>query len=303
MRVLVTGGTGLIGKRLVRRLEERGDHPVVLTRRPEAARDILRAGTVVTGDPVQPGPWMDVVRECDAVINLAGEGIFNRRWSAAFKETLRTSRIRTTENVVAALSRAPQGKVLVNSSAIGYYGYTGAEELSESSPPGTDFLAQLCVDWEKAAQAAAAGIRTVLIRTGVVLDSEGGALRKMLTPFKLFVGGPIGSGKQYVSWIHHEDMTALLLFALDQAAASGPLNATAPHPVTNKELARAIGRTLHRPSFMPTPGFMLRVVLGPVAGLITKGQRVLPAKALSLGFRFKFPNLDDALRDILTPVG
>lgn len=304
MRVFVTGGTGLVGGRLVSKLLERGDKPVVLTRRPDAAKTLLPGEcAVVAGDPVEAGPWQDHVKDCDAVVHLAGEGVFNRRWSAAFKETLRSSRINSTANVAAALAARPQGKILVNASAIGYYGPHGDEEITERNPAGADFLAQLCIDWEKATQPAGdKGVRTAIVRVGVVLDRAGGALKKMLTPFKMFVGGPIGSGKQYVSWIHHEDMVGLILFALDTAAASGPLNATAPNPLTNKDFSKALGRALHRPSFMPTPSFMLRVMLGEVAGVITTGQRVIPKKALDLGYKFRFPEIDAALADLFRAV-
>jgi uncharacterized protein (TIGR01777 family) len=302
MRVFVAGGTGLVGGRLVGRLLERGDHPVVLTRRPDVAKQKWGPGcTVIAGDPMIPGAWAESIKDCAAAVNLVGEGIFNRRWSAAFKQLLYASRVQSTENIVAALVKNSATKILVNASAIGYYGSTGDEELTEASPPGTDFLATASVDWEKATRPAAAqGIRTVSLRVGVVLDPGGGALQKMITPFKMFVGGPIGSGKQFISWIHHADMLGLILFALDNAQASGPMNATAPGPVTNKEFSKALGRALHRPSFLPTPGFMLRVVLGPVAGIITKGQRVLPKKALDLGYRFKFADIDSAMRDMIT---
>jgi uncharacterized protein (TIGR01777 family) len=303
MRIFITGGTGLVGKRLVPRLLERGDQVVVLTRRPDISKDYWGGKTVSTvqGDPMQTGPWQDSLAECDAVVNLAGEGLFNRRWSTAFKELLHTSRIKSTENVAVALGRQPRTaagtpKVLISGSAIGFYGFTGDEELSESSPAGNDFLAQLSIDWEKAAMAATPlGCRVVLLRTGVVLDRAGGALQKMLLPFKLFAGGPIGSGKQYVSWIHVEDLVGIILLGLDNAQAVGPINGTAPQPVTNREFARALGRALHRPSFMPTPGFALRVALGKVADLVTKGQRVVPRKALELGYKFQCETIDAAL--------
>ena len=244
---------------------------------------------------------MDAVKDCAATINLTGEGVFKRRWSAAFRQILHASRVKSTTNIVSALVKNPAAKVLINASAIGYYGPTGAEELTETSPAGSDFLAQLCEDWERAAwPASAQGIRTVTVRVGVVLDPSGGALQKMITPFKMFVGGPIGSGKQYVSWIHHEDMVGLILLALDIAQATGPMNATAPGAVTNKVFSKALGRALHRPSFLPTPGIMLRIALGQVAGLITKGQRVVPKKALDLGYRFIFGDIDQALSNIFT---
>jgi uncharacterized protein (TIGR01777 family) len=306
MRIFVMGGTGLVGTRLIRRLFDRNDQIVLLTRRPDVARQKWENKcTVVTGDPTQPGAWQDALADCDAAVNLVGEGIFNRRWTTAFKAQLRDSRVKSTGHVAQALAKAPRTadgrpKVLVNASAVGYYGPRGDEELTEAAPPGDDFLARLCVEWEQAVQPAeAAGVRLVIVRIGVVLDREGGALRQMLTPFKLFVGGPVGSGKQWMSWIHHEDLVGLSLHGLDDARASGPLNGTAPHPKSNKEFSKALGRALGRPSFMPTPGFMLRVMLGEVANVVTKGQRALPKKALELGYQFKFPEIDAALRDVL----
>ena len=215
MRVFITGGTGLIGRRLVVKLLQRGDQVVVLTRKPDAAQQI-GGGAVkpVTGDPAQPGPWQDSLAECDAVVNLVGEGIFNRRWSASFKELMYSSRIKSTENVVAGLARSKSVKVLVNASAVGYYGFTGPEELTENAPPGNDTLARLCVDWEKTAQTACEHpCRVAIVRIGVVFDPTGGALKKMLLPFKMFIGGPIGSGRQYVSWIHHDSGLFPLAYA------------------------------------------------------------------------------------------
>jgi uncharacterized protein (TIGR01777 family) len=306
MRVFVTGGTGLVGTRLVRQLIARGDHVVVLTRRPDAAHERLgQAAKVVAGDPMQPGDWMDRTADCDAIIHLAGENIFARRWSAAFKELLYSSRIKSTENVVQALARRPRtesglAKVLVNASAIGYYGPRDEEELDENSPPGDDFLAHICKDWEKAARAAEThGVRVAIVRVGVVLDREGGALKQMLTPFKLGVGGRTGSGRQWVSWIHHADLVGILLLALDDAAATGPINGTAPSPLPNRDFAKALGRALHRPTFMPTPAFALRVMLGQVSQLVTTGQRVVPRRAQALGYSFRFPTIDEALSDIL----
>jgi uncharacterized protein (TIGR01777 family) len=305
MRVFITGGTGLVGTHLVRRLRERGDEVALLTRRPAAARERFADCTVVEGDPMQAGPWMDAVADSEAVINLAGEGIFNRRWSDAFKSLLRDSRVKSTEHVVQALAknpRTPAGtpKVLANASAVGYYGFHGDEELDEAAPAGDDFLARVCVDWERAARAAeSAGVRVVVVRIGIVLDKSGGALAKLLTPFKLFAGGPAGSGNQWMSWIHNDDLAGLFLLALDNPRAVGPLNSTAPRPVTNREFGKALGRALSRPSFMPTPAFALRLMLGEVADIITQGQKVLPKKALELGYAFRFPELDAALANIL----
>jgi uncharacterized protein (TIGR01777 family) len=306
MRIFVTGGTGLVGTRLVRRLRERNDEVYLLTRRPDFARQQFSDCAIVEGDPMQPGPWMDAVRACDAVVNLAGENVFGRRWSADFKTLLHDSRVKSTENVVQALNQNPrtpagEAKVLVNASAIGYYGPHGDEELAEDSPPGDDALAHVCIAWEKAArEVEKSGVRLAILRIGAVLDKEGGALKHMLTPFKMFVGGPVGSGRQYVSWIHHADLTGLILLPLDNGAVRGPVNGTAPNPVTNKQFSKALGRALHRPSFMRTPRFMLRVMLGEVAGLVTTGQRVLPRKALELRYQFKFPEIDSAMRDVVT---
>jgi len=307
MRVFITGGTGLVGTLLVKKLRERGDQVVLLTRRPNAANQFVGSDcTVVTGDPTVPGAWMDAITGCDAVVNLAGEGIFNRRWSQEFKDLIASSRIKSTQNVVAALGKAPAAdvpgspRVLVNASAIGYYGPHQDEVLTEDALAGNDFLAQTCVDWEKSAETAIAhGVRVVLLRTGIVLDKGGGALAKMLTPFKMFVGGPVGSGKQWMSWIHNEDEVGLILFALDHPELSGPLNAVAPNPVTNKEFGKALGTVLGRPSFFPTPGFVLRVALGESAQIVTTGQRVAPTKALAAGYSFKFADLEAALRDLL----
>jgi uncharacterized protein (TIGR01777 family) len=302
MRVFVTGGTGLVGKLLVRKLRERGDLVVLLTRRPDAVRLKFGDGvSVVGGDPVQPGPWMDAVKDCDAVVHLAGEGIFNRRWTQAFKDEIYATRVKGTDNIVAALGKPDsRAKILVSASAIGYYGPHGDEELTEDGAPGNDFLAKVCVDWEKAALPATLhGVRVVHLRTGIVLDANGGALAKMLTPFKMFVGGPIGSGKQWMSWIHIEDEVGLILFALDNAQITGALNAVAPRPVTNKDFGNVLGKVLGRPSFMPTPAFALRILVGEGAEIITSGQKVLPKKALDAGYVFKFTDLEPALRNLL----
>lgn len=306
MRIFVTGGTGLVGHRLVRQLVQRGDTVVALTRRPDTARERLGSGvTIASGDPMQSGPWLDALAECDGVVNLAGENVFAKRWSSAFKELLRASRVQSTDDVVQGLARQPrrssgEPKVLVNASAIGYYGPRGDELLDEASSPGDDFLAQLCMDWERAARAAEShGVRVAFVRIGLVLDKEGGALKQMLTPFKLGIGGPIGRGRQWVSWIHYADLVGLLLLALDNAAARGPINGTAPNPVTNRDYSKALGRALHRPAFLPTPAFALRLALGGVAGLATTGQRVLPRRAEALGYPYRFATIDAALADLL----
>jgi uncharacterized protein (TIGR01777 family) len=303
MRVFIAGGTGLVGTRLIGRLIGRGDEVVLLTRRADAAR--ARFGPtveVVEGDPMQPGPWMEHVAGCDGAINLVGEGIFGRRWNDEFKRLIRDSRVQSTANVARALSQAPAAndvrRVLVNASAIGIYGPHGDEEITEESPPGNDFLAEVCVAWEAAARTAEpSGARVALVRIGVVLDKSGGALAQLLTPFKLGAGGPVGSGRQWMSWIHHDDLAGILLLALDKPEATGPINGTAPQPVTNKQFGKALGRALHRPAFMPLPGFMLRLRLGGVADVVLTGQRVLPRRALALEYAFRFPEIDAALTD------
>jgi hypothetical protein len=304
MRVFVTGGTGLIGARLIRALRGRGDAVVVLSRRADAWRRVGVDVEVLVGDPTEPGEWQNAIVGCDAVVNLAGAGLFDRRWSAAYKAAIRDSRVRVTEQVAAALAKQPRradgsAKVFVSGSAIGYYGPHGDEELDETSPPGDDYLARVCVEWESGAAAAtAAGVRVVLLRTGVVLDRAGGALKQLWTPFRLGVGGPVGSGKQYMSWIHHADEVGIILLALDRPDAAGPVNATAPRPVTNREFGKALGRALGRPAVLPTPAVALRLMLGEVAGLVTAGQRVLPRKAEALGYQFQYPDIDSALRQI-----
>ena len=306
MRVFVTGGTGLVGRRLLKRLLDRGDQAVVLTRRAGHARELFGSrAVVVEGDPMRGGDWMDAVGDCDAVIHLAGENVFGRRWNADFKKLLHDSRILSTQLVVEALRRKPlrvdgRPKSLVNASAIGFYGPHDDEELTEESLPGSDFLANLCVEWEKAARAAeSAGVRVAMIRVGVVLDKEGGALAKLLTPFKLGVGGPVGSGRQWMSWIHHADLVGLFLLALDNPDAVGPINGTAPNPLTNREFGKVLGRVLHRPSFVWTPGLALRMLVGEAGTLVTTGQRVLPRRALDLGYAFEYPALEAALAQIL----
>jgi uncharacterized protein (TIGR01777 family) len=306
MRVFVTGGTGLIGARLIRKLLGRGDEVLLLTRRYGAARQIVGPECgLIEGDPTRAGNWMQAIADCDAVVNLAGENIFARRWNAAFKAALMDSRLQSTRHVVEALAQKPTRaggipKVLVNASAIGYYGPHGDEELTEDSPPGSDFLAEICVKWEETARGAErSGARCVMLRIGIVLDKEGGALNKMLTPFKLFAGGPVGNGRQWMSWVHNEDITGLVLLALDNTDTRGPLNGTAPNPVTNRAFAKALGAALHRPAFLPTPAFALRLGLGEVAEVLTTGQRVLPKRALTLGYSFQYAELGDALRNLL----
>jgi uncharacterized protein (TIGR01777 family) len=297
MRVFVTGATGLVGRALVQALAGRGDEVLALSRRPapEAVPPGVRA---VEGDPSRPGPWQEALATCDACVNLAGEPVAGGRWTEARKRAIRESRVEATRNVAAVLAaRGP--RVLVNGSAIGYYGSRGDEALDESSRPGDDFLGRTCLDWEAAADAASPRARVVKVRTGIVLARDGGALPKLVLPFRMLAGGPLGDGSAWQSWIHLADEVGLLLLALDDARAEGPMDATAPEPVRSRDLARAIGRVLRRPSLLPTPALALRAALGEMAAVVLASQRVLPAKALALGYRFRFPTLEPALRDLL----
>lgn len=298
MDIVIAGGTGFLGAALAARLRRDRHQVSVLTRRPRQAGDVAWNPQDLTGR------WAAIVQAADAVINLAGESIAGGRWTAARKIALRESRVQTTRAVVAAMtagSRTPA--VLLNGSAIGIYGPHGDEPLTEATPPGSDFLAGLGVAWETEAMAAASRMRVVLLRTGIVFDRTGGALPQMARPFHFLVGGPVGDGRQYLSWIHHEDWTGMTMWALATNAVSGPLNVTAPNPVTNREFAQTIGRVLRRPAAVPAPCFALRVALGELADAICTGQRVLPAKAASLGFAFRHPLLEPALRDIYGRAG
>lgn len=319
MRIFLTGGTGLIGRSLVQRLRARGDQPVILSRRADDARrdPALQGCELVAGDPTRPGPWQNAVDGCDAVINLVGQNLFARRWSPAFKQSIRDSRVLGTQAVVAAITQAKRPpRTLVQASATGYYGPHGDEELTEASPPGSDYLAKVCVEWEQAAEAARVhGLRVVPVRTGVVLAQGEGALGVMTPIFKWLPGGaaPVGNGgsllmpatgQQWLSWIHLDDIVGLFLLGLDDDRATGPLNGTAPHPARNVDFSRALAKVVHRP-FLPIgpPDALLKLVLGEVAGVVTQGQRVLPAAALGLGYRFEHPDLLAALQSIFRPSG
>lgn len=304
MRIVVTGGTGFIGRPLCQRLVGLGHAVTVLTRNPGAARSVLDPRMSVIGWEGFRGPTdglMAALGDGDVIINLAGAPIAAGRWNAQVKDRLRQSREGTTSALVAALSKLPTRPVLlISASAIGYYGSRGDEPLTEESPSGAGFLASLCREWEAAARAAERlGVRVVLPRIGVVLGRHGGALAKMLPAFRMGLGGPVGSGAQWMSWIHLDDLIELLLFLLNEAVG-GPVNATAPHPVTNREFARTLGRTLGRPAWARVPAPVLRLLLGEMAEeLLLTGQRVLPHRAEALGFRFRYPTLSEALGAIL----
>ena len=298
--VTLTGATGLIGPQLVRRLQQGGAEVTVLSRDPERAASSLGGVEAVQWDPLGgPAPAAALAGR-DAVVNLAGEPVA-QRWSSHTKQAIRDSRVLGTRNLVAGLRgcQAPP-PVLLSASAAGYYGPRNEEPLDEDAPPGSDFLAAVCVEWEREAAAAAElGVRVCTLRTGVVLDASGGALAKMLTPFRLGVGGPVASGRQYISWIHTEDLLAIALSAIEDERWRGAINGTAPAPVENREFSKVLGRVLHRPAVVPVPGFALRAMYGEMAQIVTSGARIVPAKALVLGYEFEHPELEEALRSAL----
>ena len=304
MRVTLTGATGLIGPTLVASLRERDAQVTVLTRDPDRAKEKLGDVEAFRWElSSEPAPAAALAGR-DAIVHLAGEPVA-QRWSAKVKQAIRESRLLGTRNLIEGIRAvAPEAgerpATLVSSSAIGYYGPHGDEPLDEDAAPGSDFLAEVCVEWEDAASAARElGLRVVQVRTGVVLDSDGGALSKMLPPFRLGVGGPVAGGRQYISWIHAEDLVGMMLAAIEDERWSGPFNATAPEPATNRDFSKVLGRVLGRPALLPVPGAALRVLYGDMAEIVTSGARVLPAKPLVLGYKFSHPQLEEALRSAL----
>jgi uncharacterized protein (TIGR01777 family) len=306
MRITVTGATGLIGPHVIAALQQRGAQVSVLTRDAERARKRLDGAGLA---PVEAFDW-DLLHEPapsqalegrDAVVHLAGENVA-QRWSASAKQAIRESRVTGTRNLLAGLRAAENAPgTLVGSSAIGYYGARGEEPLDEEAPPGDDFLAEVCVEWERESAKASAelGMRVVLVRTGVVLDKSGGALEKMLPPFRLGIGGPVAGGRQFISWIHRDDVVGMIVTALEDERWSGPVNATAPEPLSNRDFSHALGRALKRPAFLPVPGVALQLLYGEMAEIVTEGARVVPAKPLVLGYEFLHPRLDEALSSAL----
>jgi uncharacterized protein len=303
MRVAVTGATGLIGRALVKALGDRGDQAVALSRNADRARQRL-------GDHIQAHAWPDPVGApppeaalagADAVVHLLGEPVA-QRWTDQAREGIRRSRVDGTRSLVQGLlALAPDRRpgVLVSQSATGFYGPCGDEALAEDAPAGDDFLAGVVVGWEGEAMRAASELRVAVTRTGVVLSAEGGALAKMLPFFRLGIGGPVAGGRQYVPWIHLDDVVGAMLFCLDNAAATGPINLTAPHPVTNTELSHTLGRVLKRPAVLPVPASALKLLYGEMAQIVITGQRVVPARLTELGYAFRHPDLEAALRDVL----
>jgi hypothetical protein len=300
--IVIAGGTGFLGRSLAAALAADGRQVRVLTRTRPSGTPSASIAQIEWHPEDAGGLPATLLDDAEAVVNLAGESIASGRWTQARKARLVESRLGVTRRLAAAIAAAVHPPpVFLSASAIGYYGDRGDDVLTEDSPPGNDFLADLSVRWEREAMAVAdARTRVVLIRTGIVLDPGGGALAKMLPPFKMFMGGPLGSGRQYMSWIHLRDWVRMACWLIGNERASGPINATAPEPVTNRDFARLLGATLHRPSLVPAPGLALRLLLGEMAGpLLLASQRVIPARAQQLGFQFSFPKLEPALQSLL----
>ncbi|NPA92572.1 MAG: TIGR01777 family protein [Chloroflexi bacterium] len=302
MHIVLTGGTGLIGRAFVAHLAPQGHTFTVFTRHPEKQPaglppDVQR----VKWTPQDPNALARVLRQADAVVNLMGENIAAGRWNAARKNALYASRVENGRALASALRLAqPRPPVLLQASAVGYYGDRGNDLLDEHAPPGDDFLARLCVDWEASTSSVEGlGMRRVILRTGIVLSREGGALPRMMRPIQWGLGGPLGAGNQWMPWIHIHDQVAAMSFLLTHEEAHGPFNLTAPQPVTNAELTRAIARKLHRPAFLRVPAWALRLAFGEMSQVLLASQRALPQRLLELGFQFRFPTLDAALDDLL----
>ena len=302
MHIVIAGGSGFLGSALTRALATSAHDVTILSRQITPAASPQPHVSYVPWTPDgTSGAWAHSINGADAVINLAGESIAAKRWSAQQKRTLRDSRLLATRSLTAAIRQAARPPAaFISGSAVGYYGDRGDETITEASAPGTDFLAGLSQDWEAAANDVAQLTRVALIRTGIVLDRRGGALPRMLPPFQMFVGGPLGSGRQYMPWVHKEDWVRLVSWTVTADGARGPLNATSPSPVTNAEFSKALGRALKRPSLLPAPGFALRIALGEMAdALLLSGQRALPVRATDLGFSFRYSVIDEALNSVL----
>ena len=299
MKLVIAGASGFIGTMLVQRLRQRGDELVLLSRKPRSAIAAPNTQWRVWA-PGKSGPWEEAVDGADGIVNLAGEGIAEKRWTERQKEIIRSSRIDSTRALVRAIGKAKsKPQFLLSASAVGYYGAHGDEMLTEESAPGKDYLAEVCVAWEaEARKAQDLGVRVALLRTGIVLAKGKGALAKMVTPFKFFVGGPLGSGKQWMPWIHIEDEIGLIVFLTGNSKADGAFNATAPNPVTMEEFCQALGKVLNRPAWVSVPASALTLLLGEMADMVLGGQRALPKAAEKLGYSFKYPTITEALESL-----
>jgi hypothetical protein len=307
MRIVIAGGTGFLGSPLAEVYAEEGHDVRVLTRSIKPGESRHESGTGVPGitrvgwrPDGHSGAWASVLDGADALVNLAGESIGDKRWTAQRKKELRDSRVLPTRSLATAIAEAgTPPAVFVSSSAVGYYGPSGDDRKTEDSPPGQGFLAELCLEWEQEAQKAARqGMRLVILRAGLVLERSGGALPRMMTPYRFFAGGRLGSGRQYLSWIHRLDWVEMVRWIVQTPEATGPTNATAPHPVTNRQFAKTLGSALRRPALIPAPAFALKLALGEFANSLLTGQRVIPTRAQALGYHFRYPELDIAFRGI-----
>jgi uncharacterized protein (TIGR01777 family) len=300
MKILITGGTGFVGTQLTSRLIKDNHEVTILSRSAKRSGEIPRGISYLQGDPTQKGSWQEAIKNHDAVINLAGASIF-AKWTEEHKKAIRESRVSTTRNIVEGIPSDPQKQfTFFSTSAVGYYGFCGDVELTEESPHGDDFLARIASEWEgEALKAKGKGARVVITRFGIVMGEKGGALGQMIPLFKKFIGGPIGSGRQWFSWVHIKDLAEAFSFLLKHPEISGSVNVCSPNPVRNKDLAKALGRVLHRPSFLPAPGFMIKLVLGEFGSVILEGQRVIPKRLLDSGFAFQYPEIDKALQEIV----
>ena len=306
MKIAISGATGFVGSRLVERLHTEGHRILVLTRNPTFAQKVFPSPAfpnleIIAYTPSVSGTWQDSIAGCDSVVNLAGEPIAEGRWTPERKQEILNTRKLGTQKIVEAIAKAnPHPTVLVNTSAIGYYGTSETASFDEDSASGNDFLSQVCREWEaEATKVKDTNVRLVILRFGIVLGN-GGALGKMITPFKLFAGGPIGSGQQWFSWIHLDDIVSLIIQALTKPTMEGVYNATAPQPVRMNDLSTTMGNVMNRPSWLPVPGFAIEAILGDGAKVVLEGQKVLPKRTLESGFEYQYPNLQSALTQILT---
>ncbi len=301
MRTIITGGSGLIGRTLAAELAAAEHEVIILSRTPGRVSGLPAGARAVGWDGRSAEGWQDLADGATAIVNLAGESIAAGRWTAARKQRIADSRHQAGAAVVQAVAGATTSpQVVIQASAVGYYGPRGDETITEDSAPGDDFLAQVCVPWETSTEEVERlGVRRAIIRTGIVLSRDGGALPQMMLPFRLFAGGPLGSGRQGFPWIHHADEVSAIRWLIEREDACGPFNLAAPETLTNAEFGRVLGRVMRRPAFMPTPGFALRLVLGELSTLLLDGQRQVPQRLLDHGFTFRFPTAEAALRDLL----
>jgi uncharacterized protein (TIGR01777 family) len=303
MNIFITGGTGLIGKILVKKLIERGDNVTVLSRNKEKAKKIFYDKVnIIEGNPSEKGDWQNIIGDFDAIINLAGEPVASKRWNEVEKQNIYDSRIKSTQNIIDAIKKSnTKPNTLINASAVGYYGFQADDrEINETETSGKDFLSYLCRDWEDTARKAnKLGLRVIRLRIGIVLSENGGALEKMVAPFKLYAGGHIGDGKQWLPWIHIDDIINLILFSLDNNKITGAINLTSPNPVRMKDFCKEMGKIINRPSWLPVPSITLKATFGEMADIITSGQRAIPQKALNNGYKFEYEKIEIALKNLL----